>query len=82
MYVNLTERILVDPHVCHGKPVIRGTRIMVWLILEYLANGDSIEEVLAAYPDLTRDDVLACLAYASAAAKERVVPVEIAPYAL
>ena len=55
---------------------------MVWLILEYLSNGDSIEKVLAGYPGLTRDDVLACLGYASTAAKERVVPVEISPYVL
>ncbi len=75
-------RIVSDPSICHGNPVIRGTRIMVWLILEYLANGDSIEDVLAAYPDLTAEDVSACLAYASKAARERIVPVEIAANAL
>ncbi|MCC8109933.1 MAG: DUF433 domain-containing protein [Planctomycetes bacterium] len=66
-----------SPDICHGYPVIRGTRIMVWLVLEYLANGDSIDAVLADYPSLTREDIFACLAYASKAAKERVVPVEI-----
>ena len=75
-------RIVANPAVCHGNPVIRGTRIMVWLILEYLANGDSIDEVLAAYPDLTREDVAACLAYASKASRERVVPMEAAEHAL
>lgn len=74
-------RIVSIPGVCHGKPVVRGTRIMVWLILEYLANGDSIEDVLAAYPDLTREDVQACLSYASRAARERIVPMEIGPHA-
>jgi len=74
-------RIISNPNICHGNPVIRGTRIMVWLILEYLANGDSIDDILAAYPGLTRKDVFACLAYASSAAKERVVPVEIASHA-
>lgn len=56
------ERIGVDPNICHGKPRVKGTRIMVWLVLNYLANGDSIEDILAAYPALTREDVLACLA--------------------
>jgi uncharacterized protein (DUF433 family) len=77
--MNLDEqgRIVSNPTICHGNLVIRGTRIMVWLILEYLANGDSIDDVLTAYPSLTREDVSACLAYASRAARERVVPVEI-----
>lgn len=71
-------RIVSNPAICHGNPVIRGTRIMVWLVLEYLANGDSIDDVLAAYPAISREDVSACLAYASRLARERVVPVEIA----
>ncbi len=74
-------RIVSNPGICHGNPVIRGTRIMVWLILEYLANGDSVDDVLAAYPTLIREDVSACLAYASRAARERVVPVEVASHA-
>jgi len=60
----LLERIEVDPEVMLGKPVIRGTRITVEIILEKIAAGCPIEEVLAAYPRLTRDDVLAALAYA------------------
>lgn len=79
--MNQDGRIVSNPNVCHGNPVIRGTRIMVWLILEYLANGDNIDDVLAAYPGLTKEDVSACLAYASKAAKERVVPVEIESHA-
>ncbi|MEW6351753.1 MAG: DUF433 domain-containing protein [Thermodesulfobacteriota bacterium] len=73
---SLLHRIVVNPAVCHGSPCIRGTRIMVWLILEYLANGDGIDDILAAYPGLTRDDVRACLAYAALAARETVVDVE------
>lgn len=73
------DRISVDPEVCHGQPCVKGTRIMVWLILHYLANGDSIDDVLAAYPALTREDVLACLAYAAETARERVVSVHVAP---
>lgn len=80
--VNGETRIVSNPDICHGNPIVCGTRIMVWLILEYLANGDTIEEVLAAYPDLVREDILACLAYASKAARERIVPMEISPHAL
>ena len=82
MALNGEERIVANPAVCHGTPVVRGTRIMVWLILEYLANGDSVDDVLAAHPGLSREDVSACLAYASKAARERVVPVEMAAHAL
>jgi uncharacterized protein (DUF433 family) len=60
----LLERIELDPEIMLGKPVIRGTRITVEIILEKLAAGCSIEEVLADYPRLTRDDVLAAVAYA------------------
>lgn len=80
--MNLDGRIVSNPDICHGNPVIRGTRIMVWLVLELLANGDSIDDILTAYAGLTREDVSACLAYASRAAKERIVPVEIASHAL
>lgn len=72
------ERISIDPNVCHGKPCIKGTRIMVWIIVDYLANGDSVEEVLAAFPSLTREDVQAALAYAAEMTRERVIPVEVA----
>lgn len=71
------ERISIDPNVCHGKPCIKGTRIMVWIVVDYLANGDSVEEVLAAFPSLTREDVQAALSYAAEMTRERVIPVEI-----
>jgi uncharacterized protein (DUF433 family) len=72
------ERISIDPNVCHGKPCIKGTRIMVWLIVECLANGDTVEDVLKAYPSLTREDVLAALAYAAEMTKERIIPIPVA----
>jgi uncharacterized protein (DUF433 family) len=50
---------------------------MVWLVLNYLANGDSIEDILAAYPSLTRDDILVCLTYAAETARERVVSIDV-----
>ena len=71
------KRISIDPNVCHGKPCIKGTRIMVWIIVSYLANGDTIEEVLQAYPSLTREDILAALAYAAEMTRERVIPIEV-----
>ena len=57
--------ITVDPDICNGKPVIRGTRITVQTILEFLAAGDSIPEVLEEYPNLTPEHIQACLDYAS-----------------
>ena len=60
---NLLSRITVDPELCHGKPCIRGLRYPVESILEYLAGGDSLDDVLAEFPDLERDDILACLEF-------------------
>ena len=61
---NLLERVEIDPQRMLGKPVIRGTRITVEILLEKLAAGETVEDVLLDYPRLTRDDVLAALAYA------------------
>jgi uncharacterized protein (DUF433 family) len=74
----LLNRISIDPKVCHGQPCVKGTRIMVWLILQYLAHGDGIDDVLEAYPSLTHEDVQACLLYAAELSRERVLPVEVA----
>ena len=63
----MSERITIKPDICNGRPVIRGTRITVQTVLEFLAAGDSIEEILEEYPKLTRSDVQACLDYASRA---------------
>jgi uncharacterized protein (DUF433 family) len=59
------EHIIADPRILAGKPVVKGTRIAVDLVLEELAQNPAIDELLAAHPDLTRTDVQACLAYAS-----------------
>ncbi|MCS3918699.1 uncharacterized protein (DUF433 family) [Candidatus Fervidibacter sacchari] len=75
--IDWRERISVDPNICHGVPCIKGTRIMVWVILSCLANGDSIDDVLKAYPNLTREDIYAALAYAAELARERIVPVSV-----
>jgi uncharacterized protein (DUF433 family) len=71
-------RISIDPDVCHGKPCIAGTRIMVTTILSQLAGGYSIERILTGYPELTRDDVIAAIEYASSAIQEeRVLPIAV-----
>jgi uncharacterized protein (DUF433 family) len=64
------ERIIVDPEILAGKPVIRGTRLAVEFVLELLAAGQSEHEILANYPGLAREDILACLSYASYLAHE------------
>ena len=59
------KRILVDPDICNGRPVIKDTRITVQTVLEFLGAGDSIDDVLEAYPSLSREDVLECLRFSS-----------------
>jgi len=63
----LLERIEINPDIMMGKPVIRGTRITVEIILRKLSQGISIEEILADYPRLTREDIYAALSYAAEA---------------
>lgn len=71
------DRISIDSNVCHGKPCIKGTRIWVSLIVDNLAFGSTEEEVLEAYPSLTREDIRAALAYAAEMARERYVDIPI-----
>ena len=66
---SLLERITIQPDICHGKPVIRGLRYPVESVLEYLAAGDSFEDVLAEFHDLEREDLLACLEFAARSLK-------------
>ncbi|MBV9287860.1 MAG: DUF433 domain-containing protein [Hyphomicrobiales bacterium] len=73
----LLNRVAIDPEVCGGKPCIRGTRIWVSLILDFLAEGMAEAELLAEYPQLVHEDVLAAIAYGAEAARERVIPVPI-----
>lgn len=69
----LLERIAVDPNVCFGKPCVRGTRIWVSLLLDFLAAGMTVEDILAEYPQLQREDVLAAIAYGAEMSRERFV---------
>ena len=69
----ILSRIAVDPQVCFGKPCIRGTRIWVSLLLDFLASGATMEEILEDYPQLKREDVLAAIAYGAEMSRERYV---------
>jgi uncharacterized protein (DUF433 family) len=71
----LLQRISIDPRICGGKPCIKGTRIWVSLILDFLADDMTEAELLTEYPGLTHEDVLAAIAYGAEAARERVIPV-------
>jgi uncharacterized protein (DUF433 family) len=72
---DVLERISIDPNVCFGKPCIKGHRIWVSLILDFLADGWSIEDVLENYPGLEEADVRACLAYGAEMSRERYVEI-------
>lgn len=74
----LVQRITTDPEICHGKPVIRGLRYPVEAMLEYLAAGDTIEELLVEFPDLEREDFLACIEFANRALKARSTRLSLA----
>ena len=69
---DLLARITVDPKVCTGKPCIRGTRIYISIILDALAEGLTLEEIIDHYPSLTADDIRAAVAYAAELARENV----------
>jgi uncharacterized protein (DUF433 family) len=71
------NQIVVDPMICHGKACIKGTRIMVSVILDNLAAGLSIEEIIASYPTLTHETVQAAIAYAAELTRERIIPLPV-----
>lgn len=72
----ITERISIDPNVCHGQACIKGTRIPVHQIVRMLANGDRIEQLLEDYPSLATEDIYACLNYAASLAEEQITPID------
>lgn len=71
----LLERISIDPNICFGKPCIRGTRIWVSLILDFLASGTTMDEIPQDYPQLTLEDIHAALAYGAEMSRERYVEI-------
>lgn len=72
------DRISIDPGICHGQACIDGTRIPVHLILQMLANGDQIEDLLIEYPSMVRADIFACLSYAALLAEEQFAAIDAA----
>ena len=75
MRTESNPRIISDPAICSGEPCVAGTRIPVWVVLSHLAAGEDMETILRNFPRLTKEDLLACLEYASYLATEKVVPV-------
>jgi uncharacterized protein (DUF433 family) len=78
--MNWKDRISVDPNTCHGKVCIKGTRIMVSVVLDNLAAGESVETILKSYPTLKAEDIQAALWYAADLARDRVVSVPAGAY--
>ncbi len=78
MSTSLLNRITINPEIAHGKPTVRNKRYTVEGLLEYLAGGDTIEELLHEFPDLERDDFLACLQYAVVNMKNKYAEIKAA----
>ena len=74
---DLLSRVSIDPNVCFGKPCIRGHRIWISLILDYLAEGWTTSQILEEYPGLEEADVLACIAYGAEMARERFIEIPL-----
>lgn len=72
----LLSRIEINPNICFGKPCIKGTRIWVSLILDLLASGYDTKKILEEYPQITEEDIRACIAYGAEIARERYVDVK------
>lgn len=80
--MSYSERIVRDPAICAGQPVIRGTRVLVRVVLGYLAHGETVEHIVAEFPSLTEEDVRAVVAFAAASAAEDLpAPTPIPPRA-
>ena len=73
--MNWSDYITVDPAICHGVPCLRGTRVMVSVVLDNLAAGRAVEEILRDYPSLRPDAIPAAIAYAAELARERIVEI-------
>jgi len=77
----LLKRIWIDPERCGGKPCIRGHRIWVSLVLDLLASGSTVAEVISGYPGLVEEDIFACIAYGSEMSRERYVDIPLEAHA-
>jgi uncharacterized protein (DUF433 family) len=74
----LLDRISIDPAICGGKPCIKGTRLWISLILDFLADGVTEAELVSDYPQLTHQDVIAAISYGAEMSRERILPVPLA----
>ena len=72
----MNAHISIDPKICHGQACIVGTRIPVHQIVRMFAHGDGIDDLMRAYPSITRDNILGCLDYAASLAEEQVTPLD------
>jgi len=72
--MNWKDRIIVDPQICHGKAIIKGTRIMVSVVLDNLADGLNESDIIKNYPSLNVDDIRAAISYAAELTREKLVP--------
>jgi uncharacterized protein (DUF433 family) len=72
------DRISINPNICHGQACVKGTRMPVHQIVRMLANGDTVEALLAEYPFLSREDIMASLDYAAGLAEEQITLIEVA----
>ena len=73
----MNKRISADPRICGGQACVRGTRVPVYVILDFLAAGNTVEEILAEYPQLAREDVLAAIEYGALLAREEFEAAEV-----
>lgn len=71
--IHINEHIVADPSICHGKPTFAGTRIMVWQILDMLTAGETSDDIIRAFPSLTREHITAALDYAASLTRENYV---------
>jgi uncharacterized protein (DUF433 family) len=72
----LFDRVSIDPNICHGQACVKGTRIPVHQIVRMLANGDTVDDLLAEFSSLSREDIMACLDYAAELTEEQVTPIQ------
>lgn len=77
--VTINKYIVADPEICHGKPTFKGTRVMVWQVLELLAAGESPKTILEAFPTLRPKHIKAALEYASSLTKDHYVLIDTSP---
>ena len=73
--MNWQEYVTVDPNICHGRACIKGTRVMVSVVLDNLAAGSTPDEIVQSYPSLSREAVQAAIAYAAELGRERIVTI-------